>query len=194
VVVPTIESGGLFFYDLFARCFLVLQVSAFTQIGYMSIKEAPQQAALLLPLPVIIYFAKKAIESKFRMASLHLAYDTVLALVAEETPSFDTPDLVYAQPDLSDRSTVTPRTFRVDEKPLYTAAGAVDAVYYTRQAAFSTPEPLRRAAANVLDATAEENGQLTHASTPVPGDGAGLGTWLLAEEGEDDGPPEEACV
>jgi hypothetical protein len=159
VTVPTDESGGLFFHSVFAKCFLVLKVSAITQIGYLSIKLAPLQASLMVPLPIIIHFAMKAIENKFMRAAHHLAYDTVLALAAEEAPSFDKP--AYAQPDLVDQSTAVPRSFRIDDTPLYTEQGSVDAAYYARSDLFCAPDPVCCAAVGSADADTEPD-------TPYP--------------------------
>jgi len=138
VIVPEVESGGMFFYPLFSRCFTTMQASTLTLIGLMGAKQAATQAVLLFPLLIITFCAKKYIEAKFSTPSLTLSYDMVLEVDEQQHRQknvFSKP--AYTQPALdkseSSNEAAAPRSFRIDGKPLFTAQGTVDEVYYARQ-------------------------------------------------------------
>lgn len=130
VIEKGMEGGGVFFYQLFSRCFLVMQASTLTLIGLFGVKQGATQAALLFPLLVVVYVARQSIEAKFKKPSLSLQYDAVLEL--DKAPqSFN--KKIYTQPALNTAIDPKPRSFRIAGSPLFTEDGTIDDAYYARQ-------------------------------------------------------------
>lgn len=132
VVVRKSESGGQYWYGLYNYSMMGLLFSTATIMTYMSIKEAIEQAPLLLPLPFIIIFAWRYTEGRFKALSENVPYSIA---VAEDTdPSAHAKTKTFTedylkQPALIAPKTVFPYPYRIGGMPLLDENGRVSSVY-----------------------------------------------------------------
>lgn len=142
------ESGGRFWYGLYDYSMLALMVSTITFIFYMSISQGVMQAPLLLPLPILIIFAWRYTETKYKDLSLHVPYSTAVTadLKTEGEAVHDTFTENYLkQPNMIAPKVIYPYPYRIDgHRKLFDDNGLVDAVYLVDVEDGENPEVVLR--------------------------------------------------
>eukprot|EP01033_Poteriospumella_lacustris_P000880 gene880-633_t len=133
VMTRSYESGGQFWYGLYDNSMFALLVSSVTFLVYVSIKEGTFQAPALVPLPVLVIFAWRYTEQRFKQWSLNVPYSTAVRADLdshhEEVLETFSEDFIK-HPNLLVPRTVYPYPYRLDGHPqLISAEGLVDAVY-----------------------------------------------------------------
>jgi calcium permeable stress-gated cation channel len=132
IVVRQSESGGQYWYGLYTYSMMGLLASTLTMITYMSIKEAIVQAPLLLPLPLLIVFAWRYTEGRFKALSENVPFSLAVAedLKAghvDVTNAF-TEDYLK-QPNVLAAKMVFPYPYRIGGLPLLDENGLLNNVY-----------------------------------------------------------------
>lgn len=137
--VRQFETGGTFFYGLVDTSCASLMMSAGLMCAYISLKEGVKQAPFLLPLPFVIYWYWGKLHDRYKLKSLHMAYncaiDGDLSTVGEKSSTTLAAAFnlaLYRQPCLSSASSeVMPTPHRVNSIPILTKKGELHTAYYT---------------------------------------------------------------
>jgi hypothetical protein len=134
-IVPSYQSGGMYFYKMIDYAFTGLLFSTVTFTAYMGIKEGPQ-APICIPMIFIVYFTWKHIHNKFYTISSTLAYD-LAAEKDDDTGFFGSLKTVMAfdkdfyRPDvLTGPLKISPWPYRIDDTPLLDENLFLNEVYH----------------------------------------------------------------
>lgn len=132
VFIPQFEMGGNFFFGLFKYSFRGLFLSSVIMIVYMALKQGTIQAALIFPIPIIIYFYWGHLDKKYE----HLAQDIAYWRAVEADNSSQAAEVVqtftpkyFSQPSLTAPIKVAPQPYRLSGAPLLDANGCMGEEY-----------------------------------------------------------------
>ena len=138
VYVARYEAGGLFWYGLYKYTMYALVASNVSMIIYLSIKEGPIQAGLLIPLLYVVFKAWRYTEYCFKDSSMYVAYSNA---VEADCSEYGTPESkekllssfqsdYYKQPYYSAPQIARLQPYRIDGLPLWTTSGNLAPEYY----------------------------------------------------------------
>ena len=132
VFVAKFQTGGRFFYQIFDFAHAALMIGSLAILGFMAIKQGIGETIILIPLPVVVFVAKRYTVAKFFHLTNHSALsmiDTQDSLLAKRTENFS--DTFYMQPVLKVEAAQA-YPYRVDEIPLFNEnePTEVNEVYY----------------------------------------------------------------
>lgn len=138
VTIRSYESGGQFFYGLYAYSMTGLLAASVLFMAYMGIKEGALQAPLMAPLPFIIIYCWRYTEKQYKVMSYNMPFDT--AVKADEGHS-NTDAVVHQamidsfeveflkQPNITGPAVVYPYPHRIHDIPLLDSYGSLNDVY-----------------------------------------------------------------
>jgi calcium permeable stress-gated cation channel len=154
VYTPKFEMGGIFWFGLFRYAMLGLLLSSITMLGYTALKEGQGQVAILFPLPFYVYWKWGAMSHEYESAAKDIPYVCAVRVDADRAEKNKRYDLLaavaggagagvsgekesellqgsdyYKQPALSAPIEAMPQPYRVDNKPLFDASGALNEEY-----------------------------------------------------------------
>jgi len=126
VIVNKNESGGMYFYKTFNYTMTGFMFASVLNLVYMALKQAFIQAGLMIPLPILIYFAWWRIEDQFKHISLNPTYRQAVRTdkrtdQASLLQSFN--DQFFQPPLLSGPAKMLPEVYRIDGTPLVSEKG-----------------------------------------------------------------------
>jgi hypothetical protein len=139
VNIRSYESGGQFFYGVYAYAMTGLLTGTVLFIAYMGVKEGVLQAPLLAPLPFIIIYAWRYTERQFKVMSANMPFDTAVkadddgsshaAHDAHEKLLTSFNEAFLKQPNIVGAAVVYPYPHRILNVPLLNRHGALNDVY-----------------------------------------------------------------
>lgn len=156
-IAKQFESGGKFWYKLYAYSMVGLMGSTIIGIAYMAVKEGIAQAPALAPLPVIVYFAWRYTDKQFASRSYNIPFDEATkADSAEQSPgrSSEVEMSLMGGQEKADAENSVAKTFspvfmmqpiivmpaykqpyphRIDGVPLLTNSGSLNSVYCSEE-------------------------------------------------------------
>ena len=152
IIVPSYQSGGMYFYKMFDYAFIGLLFSTVTFTAYMGIKESPS-APIVIPLIFIVWFSWSHMHKKFYTISSTLAFD--LAAAKDNDTGFFGSQMTVARfdddcyrPDvLTAPVAITPWPYRIDDTPLLDENSFLADVYHENPVP-SAKDKAKKAAAN----------------------------------------------
>lgn len=132
VYIPQFEMGGKFFFSLFRYSFRGLFMSSVIMIVYMALKQATIPAALIFPIPIIVYLYWDHLDKKYEHLALDLAYwravETDKSSEASAVVTSFSADY-FSQPCLTAPVKVAPQPYRLSSGPLLDAQGSMAEEY-----------------------------------------------------------------
>lgn len=136
--VRSYESGGQFFYGLYAYSMTGLLAASVLFMAYMGIKEGALQAPLMVPLPFIIIYCWRYTEKQYKVMSLNMPFDTAVKEdeghgntdAAAHRAMIDSFQVEFLkQPNITGPAVVYPYPHRIFDIPLLDSYGALNNVY-----------------------------------------------------------------
>jgi hypothetical protein len=139
VTIRSYESGGQFFYGVYAYSMTGLLTGTVLFIAYMGVKEGVLQAPLLVPLPFLIIYCWRYTEKQFKVMSVNMPFDTAVkadddvssnaAHDAHEKLLGSFTEEFLKQPNIVGPAVVYPYPHRILGVPLLNPHGALNEVY-----------------------------------------------------------------
>eukprot|EP00602_Paraphysomonas_sp_CaronLab_P009061 CAMPEP_0185023854 /NCGR_PEP_ID=MMETSP1103-20130426/6472_1 /TAXON_ID=36769 /ORGANISM="Paraphysomonas bandaiensis, Strain Caron Lab Isolate" /LENGTH=654 /DNA_ID=CAMNT_0027556625 /DNA_START=581 /DNA_END=2545 /DNA_ORIENTATION=+ len=137
IIVPGVQSGGVFWYKMFNFSMTGLMFATLTMIGYMGIKQGAAQTVLLIPLPIIVNIVWSIAQDKFQQFSSDMAHhqavlkDTKTGSGSSLDAETEFHDDFFVPPQLSGPVTACPEPYRIDNIPLVDEHGHLNPAYHT---------------------------------------------------------------
>lgn len=144
VYTPKFEMGGIFWFGLFRYSMLGLFLSSLTMLGYTALKEGQVQVAVLFPLPFYIYWKWGQFTHKYENCAKDIPFISAIKIDNERkeknlqytvttSPTqhsiYELQVDYYKQPSLSSPIEALPQPYRINNKSLFDARGALNEEY-----------------------------------------------------------------
>jgi hypothetical protein len=132
VIVPSFQTGGSFFYQLYSYSMSALLISSIATLAFIALKQGVVQAPLLVPIPIIIILVWKYTVNKFKVLSSTAALSFIQAKDVEDadTTSANFDSNFYLQPCYKDADGNFPMVYRIADTPLFNDDQELDDVYF----------------------------------------------------------------
>ena len=133
------ESGGQFFYGLYAYSMTGLLTASVLFIAYMGIKLGELQTPCLAPLPFIILYCWRHTEKEFKVLSMNMPFDTAVHVDADRDKPEQHDNIhkiistfsaeFLKQPNVVGAAKIYPYPHRILDIPLLDRHGTLNEVY-----------------------------------------------------------------